>query len=580
MICFPPVAALPKWSKCLAIGFVVCLGFQFLPDRFFPELVWREHLEDAGLEMSNHVAIQERLALETTMLFVATMMVGLWLLGQRVSAARLPGMALWFSAGVAGYAILSFVFREELSVSRTPGQFGFFPNRNHTATLLAMGGLTALGCLIQALKADRRLMIGVSLLVLAICIWAVVGWSASRAGVLLILVGTVLWLFAMGPGYLRGHTRIALVLVCVAVVGGFLVFDSQVKERLFDSSGTGSAGIAEEGGEQEWDFRIPTWFDTLGMIRDRPWTGFGAGHFRYVFPQYRERTTVANETKHLHPESDWLWLAAELGVFAVLTICGFVSVVFVDSWRRLCYGRARAVRGGCLVAALALLVHSFFDVPGHRVPLVWGGAVLLSLSWRAVMIERSTMQRWPSLVGGTAVLGYGVWLLFGKVIGIAAPLEQERASAVEDVAKLYERDRLAREVGEQGFSEPVKDPLVKALRLITNVGTKFPLDSTLRHSEGVLAMKFVGREAQVRQAFEIERLLEPMQPATPIRQAIVWVPHDVEESRNLLEEAERRAIRLDGMGIRAPQRAESWTTHLKGWVEEFARAYPEISAGQ
>jgi len=312
------------------------------------------------------------------------------------------------------------------------------------------------------------------------------------------------------------------------------------------------------------------------MIRDRPWTGFGAGQFSFVFPQYRDRTAVANETRHVHPESDWLWLVAEAGIPAGVLMAGLILVAMVDAWRGLSNGRSRAIRAGCMVAALVLGFHSLFDVPGHRVPLVWTAALLLGLSRRPAATESRARSRLLFRAGGVAVLAVGLWLLVGQRIGLPEPVTLRGDRAVAAVEELYRSDRVARSESRMPPADPAEDPLIMALAVLEEALRVLPLDHRLHHLEGILAMEFAGRADQVDRAFEIERLLEPMQPAMPLSQATAWAPIDPSRGLGLVKDVRTRAARLDEKAVAPPHGADSWASDADRRILELVRKFPAL----
>src|SRR5258708_24250439 len=102
-----------------------------------------------------------------------------------------------------------------------------------------------------------------------------------------------------------------------------------------------------------------------------PWCGVGLGNFRALFPLYRSASI--NQQSVWHPESDWLWLAAESGWLAVGLALGLAVAVLRGAFP-LTQGSRRHLRAAALAAGIAALLHSTFDVPGHRL-----GSALLAL---------------------------------------------------------------------------------------------------------------------------------------------------------------------------------------------------------
>ena len=94
-------------------------------------------------------------------------------------------------------------------------------------------------------------------------------------------------------------------------------------------------------------------------------TGVGLGNFSFVFPQYRDAS--ASSSQIIHPESDWFWLGAELGLPGVcLAAIGMLGI-----WRG-CWTmesrRERRYRILIFAALFVFVIHSFVDVPG----IAWG----------------------------------------------------------------------------------------------------------------------------------------------------------------------------------------------------------------
>ena len=63
------------------------------------------------------------------------------------------------------------------------------------------------------------------------------------------------------------------------------------------------------------DYRALIQGDAVQLTRAASFVGVGPGNFAAVFPFYR--TASWNEKRAVHPESDWLALAAEFGWLAV-----------------------------------------------------------------------------------------------------------------------------------------------------------------------------------------------------------------------------------------------------------------------
>ncbi len=524
-------------------------------------------------------------------LFAIMLLGGLWLAGQRPSAGQLRWSAMAFTLGVAAYAVISKVMEIPPAKVGEITHFGFFPNRNHTATYLAMGAICGLGNILQAQRDKRYVSMAVALLGTGICLWAVAGWSVSRGGILLSAVGTLLWLPILGTRYLGKNGIRAMALLGLTVVGGFLVADTNVKQRLSKSveqagdvltESDSSLSISDTNpvGEsiQNLDFRIPTALDTLDLIREHPWTGIGAGQYSYVFPQYRKMAAVANDSDNLHPESDWLWMASETGVPSALSLAILVGLAIWKSLVGIHHGRDRALRAGCLAAALLVPIHGLFDVPGHRISLAWSSAFLFSLSLQSSCADATFRQplKWPSRLIAICFIVTGFWLMRAQWWGGSQPATIAAKVAGEHARDLYRQDLmledLAHAKGEIHQPPPQEDLVEKALSLLEPIDQIAPLDRSILRLKSSLALQFDDKYALVTKSFAIERALDPMWVAAPLRQAEALAPVDQNSAAALFQEALRRAAQIDQF-----KPGTIWSrTKTLDQIKKKTSAYPEL----
>lgn len=585
----PPVAGLPRSWWLLAAAFLVLGGAAFLPVAWFGVPGWRQGLAQLGVETGNLVVIQARQAAEMLALFALMALTGLWLAGHRASGETLRRCALAFTIAVAVYAVVSRLAQVSPMFGATTGdgKFGFFPNRNHTATYLAMGAVCGLGTTLQFGRDKRFVMLGFALAATAVILWAVAAWSVSRAGVVLTAAGLLGWISMLGRRYLGRHGLWAVALILFAAGGFFLLADTGVKQRLSDTvekAGTvvdAAAIPPPDGGKsaldspQDLDFRIPVFLDTLDMIARYPLTGIGAGQFYYVFPQYRNRTIVAQDADAYHPESDWLWLASELGLPAALVLLALVVLAVVTALRGVLAGRDRALRSACLVAALLVPFHGTFDVPGHRISLAWATALLFSLSLHSTT-TRASNRHWTSRLTGPLLLLAAAFLIHAQWFGGRPPATTAAAAAIQQAQALYQQDlelqKAAEASGLPYQPAPEEDKLEQALRILDAAKPIAPLDRNLPRHEAFLAIHFEETFDRIDQAFAIDRALDPMWVAGPLRQAETWAHADPSRAIPLLEEALRRSRHLERLD---PE--NRWdSAKVREQTRQFASRYPAL----
>jgi len=500
------------------------------------------------------------------------LVVGMWIASQRASARGLRVTALAFTLGVAGLALLGMVFPSVTVNIDNAQAYGFFANRNHNATLLAMGALVGLGCLTQAIRDKRAATIGMAAVATILSLWAALGWSLSRAGVGLVACGVLLWLVLLGPRYLGRQGRRALLFLAAAAVGGFLIAEPAVKLRIDETLTRSRAQGAEATPLEKLDFRIPTWIDTAAMIRQRPWTGFGPGQFVFVFPQYRDRTALIQNRKHLHPESDWLWLAAESGIPAAVALAGALGLAGISALRELGRGHARALRAACLVAALLLALHGLVDVPGHRVPLAWSAALLLGLSLRATSLRPGRVGRGLFRLGGLGVIALGVALAYAEN---ATPLGPATTAGERAAATAVTIARTAIEAKATG--EAPRRTKAEARAALTAALAVLPMDGSLHYLQGVSVIDLPYQMPATHRAFAIERALNPTGLKQPLRQAATWAPRSSHHAAELCKIARSQAARLDQHGSPPPDRFPTWAAAAEAQIVPLARRFPNLA---
>lgn len=550
MVIFPSPTRLPRvWWILAGLGCLAGLA-GYLPAAWFPQPAWRADFESVGIPTGNLVTIQWRQALEAHAVLLMIPLGALWLAGHRVGGAGLRHLALAFVCFVASYAVISkWIQPESIHHSGSAAdRFGILPNRNHSALLLAMGVVVGLGCIVQAIREARWLGLSVALVATGICAGASVIWSISRAGILLMAVGAALWLPLMGWKYLGRHGRWAVILLVAAFAGAFALTESRVKSRITETLSTPTANEeSDQTGQmresEEFllakDFRVPTYLDTVDLVRDHPWTGVGAGQFQYIFPQYRVRSSILNDTRHLHPEGDWLWVASEFGIPSAVLL--FLPVVFalVFAARGVMRGRERALRASCLAAAALLPIHGFIDVPGHRIApaLIAAWVFALALHMPATPesihnVQSTNRAIWRRLWAVPALLfaGWMIWLQGG---GNGGDLTGRADRIRAEVVRLRLQDEAERNAaaarGEKFDPSEAEDPLIQALGLLDQAILAIPLDRTLRHQQGILAYFYDDRLELARHAFAVERALYPRWVGGPLQQAAAcaWaVPED------------------------------------------------------
>lgn len=566
MLIAPSPVQLPRLWLILSLTFLLFSALSYLPNHWFPIPEWRTKLESLGVDTGSHVAIQWKHSLEFYGYYAALVFSSLWMMGHRPSSNQLRNLALLFSAGVAIYCLISLTLKGELTVNQTSaGHFGFFPNRNHTGTYLAMGCICGLGVILQALRDGTYIRLGLGILSSSISSLSILAWSISRGGIILLGSGFILWLLILGRHYLGKHESKALCLISLLAIGCFLLSETQVKTRLVETSekisktsdtsfqpGSEAFSPLENGSEWEnVDFRVPTMLDTLEMIKDTPLTGVGAGQFYYTYPQYRERTSTLNYLEQEHPESDWLWAASEFGLPATITLLLLVGVATCYSIKHIRSGRDRAIKAACLVSGLLLAIHGIFDVPGHRLPLAWASFLMFTLSLPTTRLElKKKIGKAGGILSATAVLSltfHLAWTSWYRPEDSLTSLGNRTYRAVMDFYKKNSNPQ-----PEDTFIT-ILGRVEKGEQLVTEALKILPLDQRLHRAKGCILLPSSQQTSEAYREFEIERALNPNKRNIFIEQGLIVSFYHPEQTvklwRMALQQAETLKINHSSLAL-------------------------------
>lgn len=218
----------------------------------------------------------------------------------------------------------------------------------------------------------RQCILGLALVLLSV----VLVWLQSRIGWLTGgLVGILLLL--LGWGQAKKQTSIALGLMVFGIVNAIF----------FQMAG--SIDPVEHAASNQ--ARLIMLHDTLKMIAEKPWLGWGYGGFEYSFQHYRLGAGLSTLGLGVvrHPHNELLLWWAEGGIVA---LTGMAVILFAgarlvqQTWRKnrqwQPLGKQRAGESLALaVALLPLLLHSQTEYPFTLAATGWAIFLLLLAQW-------------------------------------------------------------------------------------------------------------------------------------------------------------------------------------------------------
>lgn len=367
----PPRLSLGIALNSVLAGLIILAVVAFLPHSWFFVPSWRTALvNDFNVPLPWNLTPQPWITIGCLISFVAGLSWFYLVTTQELELRATRFQLRVFAAGIvaiAGISVLLYWAHTTLPFWINQRGFGPFPNRNQTADLFGLTAIILLASGQDDIRHGRKRWI-LWLAALGVIVAAII-LNFSRAGVVILVAGCALWIGVITLR-LRSTARIAIgfsfVLMLLSIL---LLMGGQTLER-FHLRGFQGVGISS-------DFRWLVFQDVFEMIRASPWCGTGLGNFEPVFAIFRDASF--GDTRALHPESDWLWLWAELGWPAVvLVLVGAVLVIrYVAPLKE---GTNQRFRLAALIAALMFAIHGLVDVSGHRVGTAFSAILLLGLS--------------------------------------------------------------------------------------------------------------------------------------------------------------------------------------------------------
>lgn len=422
----PPYSTPGRTLDWAVVALLLAACLPLLPGSVLGHPDWWESAVQLGIPLPDTTTPGPYRELEGLLLLLGGVL-WFYLIWQWKPQAEEIRRVLWFfSTGVAvmGLAVALGTYNGlTYPLGSSARVFTFFENRNQMATILAMGGVVSFAMAMQAMRKGR--FKGVWHLVTMFLTVAGLAFCQSRAGLLLFGLGCLLWFVVrlrVSRVNLMFKVGAPIFLLCLALL---FVFGKSTLERfsLWESEGTGELT----------EMRLSVYQDTGKLALDHPVAGVGLGNFAGVFPQYREKTVAFQSV--IHPESDWMWVLAETGFVGLAAL---LAVVVCLALRLFPFGEDRTApfRAAAAVALILFVLHSLFDVPGHRFGTILVAMMLYRLAAPPRSVHKSPLLgRWVWRAVGFVCLAGGLFWLTASVLDLPLNSRIAKRRAQEVIAR-------------------------------------------------------------------------------------------------------------------------------------------------
>jgi len=577
-----PRQATPWVLWVLVILLVILTGASLLPSGWLAHPSWRGVLgQFPCASLLGTISLSPYDTAGWGFMLFLSLLVALYVLGYPLERRELTIAAMVAVTGVVLYALLALVSWQTGWVypfsevdPDYPKVFGFFPNRNHSAGFLATGAILSLG-LVYAGKRENLLLRVAALGAFLFLCYCLLFVSVSRGGVIALGLGLMIWIVGLGsrqrPWWLLPSLILIVALICVRFAGS----DSALLQRFQGVSGGSVSAASNTSGNTApsltSDARVALAKDTIRIIRDYPLTGTGAGTFASVYPFYAA-ASLMDKTSALHPESDWLMVAAECGLPALLV--PVVALWFL--WRRI--PRLRSLPDGrwplrwaFISAFLAEILHGFVDVPLHRLELGWWVMILGGIGFAlpaaggevdAISVSLK-IQRILFLAAGAVMVLFGGWMVASQLF------------AVKDLPPFESINGRDRVLMRYAYADTSMEQLGPIFRECDRLIARYPMNCEVPHQYGIFLVQEQRELPLAERLFERARKLTGFNADLAFFQGKFLIASDPKETLRIWKEALEFQMRLD----EGPKSTVRRTEQLFFTMMNESASHPELMDG-
>ena len=370
--------------------------------------------------------------------------------------------------------------------------------------------------------------------------------NSSRAGLVLLFLGMTTWLgtTAMRRGFFQ---KLAVSSSIVFIIATLLVMSGGDLSKRF--SNVGVANFATDNG------RSSLFLESLKMSLQSPWTGVGLGNFEDIFPQIS--TMVEPINRHLHPESDLLWMLTEGGLLTLLP--ALLLLLWISFSTGPWFGKKkkrksdmydRRLRNAAAIAVTLGVIHGLGDVPNHGFAYATFMALLAGIAIRPRRLPQAAAwpERLACRLGGAMLLALGgLW----AAVALGHPV-LPGTSATKTL-----RNRA-------GNLATTGSP-AGALLLLDQAIQMRPMDFRIYYDRARLRLYLGQPKEDALQDFSRSRAVDPVYALTSYTEGVFWLDFDPQYSVVGWREFLRRF----------PEQSSSFSNFFNGMID-LSLPHPQL----
>ena len=592
MILIPARAAVPWWLWSVCLFLLLTAASSLLPQELIVAPPWRSLLDALpALHLPSTITVDSSGTLFWIAMLFSSLMIAMYCLASPLAPRAMEKVALTAVLGCLIYALVAWIAWQTgwhypffVQESWAQPAFGFFTNRNQTAGFLLTGAILSLGLIHRGIHGGNLIAAMIAATACALLTAVLLFFSHSRGGLLFLLLGIIIWFAGLG----RYRSRLLLlgagaVMIFTAVlfaesgslllqrlsVPNFLRGGAQPSDTRSPSVETGSQKLQASSDGLSSDSRIAIWKDTVGMVEDFPFSGTGLGTYSEVYPFYAKESFGDKRTA-LHAESDWMTLAAEVGLPALFVAFAGIALLLarIPKLREMS-AQNWPLRWAFLSACFAELLHGFVDVPLHKPELGWWVMLLGAAGFGMIPGQlpsvriRLLLQRIVFILPGFTILGVGCCLIRAQWFG---------GEALSPFAVAAAQKRLIQTYGE-GDEASAK----RAAGELSSVIARHPMAHPLYFQLAVLELRENGDISRAKELFQIERQLAPHDAALILAQGTEMAPYDPDAAVSLWAESLRLQLEtFKNPNIKDPAYSMGMATGLFSSILSYAKEHPSF----